>query len=109
MASHKKLWAGIAAAAVLIAVTSAGASANQLRGHSRDLVAPDFSAAVYDRDWDNGVGYGEYYPGAYLGSSIYVRSRCYSELGSRLIKSTIQGWQPGIQKPSNFAPACRSG
>jgi hypothetical protein len=30
-------------------------------------------------------------------------------LGSRLIKSTIRGWQPGIQKPGNFAPACRSG
>jgi hypothetical protein len=30
-------------------------------------------------------------------------------LGSGLIKSTIQGWQPGRQRPGNFAPAGRIG
>src|SRR5262245_41535149 len=32
-----------------------------------------------------------------------------SELGSRLIKSTIQEQRRGKQRPGNFAPACRSG
>ena len=31
------------------------------------------------------------------------------ELGSRLIKSTIQERRRGRQRPSNFAPACRIG
>src|SRR5262245_50082095 len=31
------------------------------------------------------------------------------ELGSRLIKSTIQEQRRGRQRPDNFAPACRSG
>ena len=32
-----------------------------------------------------------------------------AELGSRLIKSTIQGRQRGRRRPGNLAPACRSG
>jgi hypothetical protein len=32
-----------------------------------------------------------------------------SSLGSRLIKSTIQGRQRGKRRPGNLAPACRSG
>ena len=31
------------------------------------------------------------------------------ELGCRLIKSTIQEQRPDRQRPSNFAPVCRSG
>jgi len=30
-------------------------------------------------------------------------------LGCRLIKSTIQEQRPDRQRPSNFAPVCRSG
>jgi hypothetical protein len=33
--------------------------------------------------------------------------RLFDELGSGLIKSTIQGWQPGRRKTSSFVPACR--
>ena len=32
-----------------------------------------------------------------------------TQLGSRLIKSTIQEQRRGKQRPGNFAPACRSG
>ena len=38
-----------------------------------------------------------------------VRLNASALLGSRLIKSTIQGQRRGRQRPSNFAPACRSG
>jgi hypothetical protein len=37
------------------------------------------------------------------------RERVQLELGSRLIKSTIQEQRRGKQRPGNFAPACRSG
>ena len=52
----------------------------------------------------------EAYPLAAYGALIALWNRHDREpieLGSGLIKSTIQGWQPGRRKTSSFGPACR--
>jgi hypothetical protein len=38
-----------------------------------------------------------------------AKAETYNILGSRLIKSTIQGRQRGKRRPGNLARACRSG
>src|SRR5215471_1544210 len=47
-------------------------------------------------------GYSRYNP-------CWTKASGEDELGSRLIKSTIQEQRRGKQRPGNFAPACRSG
>ena len=82
---------------------------NRFNGGKCDRQGRFWAGTMSKTQWDEPCGSLYRFGADRTATQMAGGLRCSNGLGSRLIKSTIQGRQRGRRRPGNLAPACRSG